>query len=233
MYQVSLGQVNAFLIDDKGLTLIDTGYKKDVWKLFRAVSGAGLNPAEIKQIILTHCHPDHAGGAAEIKRRLDIPVYAHVEDAPLIRQGIAGRYPWQRTDGLLNFVIYQAYIKNAPTKNDRVEVEEMLADNDVLPIAGGLRIIHTPGHSAGHISLLMVNEGIMIAGDLCANIAGPGLSTVYEDRSTGISSIAKAAAFHFDKMVFGHGKPIHHHADQLIRQHFSPAPKSAGDNRNT
>lgn len=220
LFQISLGPVNAFLIEDNGLTLIDTGYKHHANKIFRAIRKGGKNPYDIKQIILTHCHPDHAGSAAEIKRRLNIPVYAHTEDAPFLTHGIAGRYPWQRTAGMMNWIIYQVYIKNASKTNDPVRIEEMLTDTDVLPVAGGLQIVHTPGHSSGHIALLMEEEGVLIAGDLCANNAGLGLSTVYENRSAGIKSIIKTAAFNFDKAVYGHGKPIHEKADKMMRQHF-------------
>ena len=83
-----------------------------------------------------------------------------------------------------------------------------MIDNDVLQVAGGLQVIHTPGHSAGHISLLLRSDGILIAGDICANVAGLALSTVYEDMCIGVQSILKVAALEFDKAVFGHGKPV-------------------------
>lgn len=221
LYQISFGPVNAFLVEDKGLTLIDTGYKHYFDKLFKAIKKGGKNPYDIKQIILTHCHPDHAGAAAQIKKLLNIPVYAHEKDAPLIQHGIAGRYPWQRTSGWLNQAIYHLYIKNAPKTNDPAPVEETLTDGDVLPVAGGMRILHSPGHSAGHIALLLEKEGTLIAGDICANNAGLGLSTVYENRLTGIKSIAKVSRYSFDKMVFGHGKPVMEHAAQKLRNHFA------------
>ena len=74
-----------------------------------------------------------------------------------------------------------------------------------MPIAGGLQVIHTPSHSAGHISLLLKNEVVLIAGDICAHVSGLGLSTVYEDSELGIKSILKAAEFEFDKAFSGMG----------------------------
>ncbi len=61
IYQISLGSVNTFLIEDKGLTLIDSGNKNNADKIFLAIEKGGKTPRDIKQIILTHCHPDHAG----------------------------------------------------------------------------------------------------------------------------------------------------------------------------
>jgi glyoxylase-like metal-dependent hydrolase (beta-lactamase superfamily II) len=73
LYQISLGSVNTFLIEDNGLTLIDTGFKNSRDKIFQAIRNGGKNPDDIKQIILTHSHPDHSGSVADIKRTLDVP----------------------------------------------------------------------------------------------------------------------------------------------------------------
>ncbi len=220
IYQIGLGAVNAFIIEDKGLTLVDTGYKFNMEKIFKSVSRAGKNPADIKQIILTHCHPDHAGSAAAISRALNIPVLAHMDEAPLIEEGRAGRDVMHRSPGFVNWAVYNLFIKNSPEHNEAVNVEERLADNDVLPVAGGLQVIHTPGHSAGHIALLLKDEGVLIAADICANVSGLGLSTVYEDPEMGMKSILKAAAFDFDKAVFGHGKPLPGSANIKLKERF-------------
>lgn len=221
IFQINLGAVNAFVIEDKGLTLIDTGYKNSMKKIFNAIDKAGKNPNDIKQVILTHCHPDHAGSAAAISKKLNVPVYAHVEEAPLIEKGISGRLPMYRTPGFVNWMVYQLFIKNSPNKNDLIKVEERLMDNDVLPVAGGLQVIHTPGHSAGHIALLLKNEGVLIAGDICANVSGLALSTVYEDVALGIKSILKVTGFDFDKAVFGHGKAVIEDAQKKFKNRFS------------
>lgn len=149
IYQISLGTVNAFVIEDKGLTLIDAGYKNSAERIFRSISKSGKNPNDLKQIILTHCHPDHAGSAAEISQKLNIPVYAHAEETSLIEKGISGRNPIYRSPGFINWMVYQLFIKNSAKNNEPLEIEEQLVDNDMLPIAGGLQVIHTPGHSAG------------------------------------------------------------------------------------
>lgn len=67
VYQITLGAVNAFVIEDDGLTLVDTGYKGSADKIFNAIKKGGKDPKDIRRIILTHLHLDHAGSAAEIK----------------------------------------------------------------------------------------------------------------------------------------------------------------------
>lgn len=222
IYQVTLGIVNAFIIEDDGLTLIDCGYKNSADKIFSDIVKAGKNPNHIRQIILTHCHPDHAGSVGEIKRRLNVPVFAHSEDAKLIEQGIGERLPVQLSPGVFNWLVYKLIIEPVNISIEPVKISEELKDNDIIPVAGGLQIIHTPGHTAGHIALLQKNEGVLIAGDLCANVMGLGLSTVYEDRNKGIKSIEKIIRSDFDKAVFGHGSPIKKSAKSIIRKKFAP-----------
>ena len=57
IYQISLGAVNTFIIEDNGLTLVDTGNAHSADKIFAAIKG-GKNPHDINRIILTHCDPD-------------------------------------------------------------------------------------------------------------------------------------------------------------------------------
>jgi len=220
LYQISLGAVNAFLIEDNGLTLVDTGLPGSTEKVFAALQKEGKNPAHIKRIILTHLHTDHAGNAADIKRRVNARVYAHQEDARLLEQGISGR-PMALTPGLTNKFIYQMFIKNAGTTVPPVAVDEKLTDGDVIPLLGGIQVIHTPGHSAGHVALLLPSEGVLLAADLCAHVLCLAYSTLYEDRALGQQSLRKAAALSFDTAVFGHGDPLHEHANRTLREKFA------------
>ena len=206
--QITLGLVNAFLIESDGLTLVDTGFKGSADSIFKAITKGGKNPKDIKRVILTHLHKDHAGSAAEIKRRLNVPVLAHEADAPLIEKGAGGRASNTGSPGLLNWLAFNLFVKGAPMDTEPVRVDQQLKDQQVLDIAGGIEIIHTPGHSKGHIALLLPEEKLLIAGDLCANIFGLGLSVIYEDVEAAKRSIKKVADLDFDKAVFGHGSPI-------------------------
>jgi glyoxylase-like metal-dependent hydrolase (beta-lactamase superfamily II) len=220
IYQISLGWVNVFVIEDNGLTLIDTGTKGSTGKIFSAIKNGGKNPYDIKRIILTHAHPDHSGSAEEMKRMLRVPVMAHREDAQIMRYGIAFRKEVCLTPGLKNWLIYELAIKRAGINIEPVAIDEQLNDRDLLPLLGGVRVIHTPGHSKGHISLLAENEEVLIAGDLLSNRTRLGLSVIYENMAEGISSILKVTDLDFDKMVFGHGSPILKDAGSIMRQTF-------------
>lgn len=222
LYQIPIGAVNCFVIDGKedGLILVDTGYKGSTEKIFSAIEKSGRSLKDISQIILTHTHPDHAGSAADIAQRTGAKITLHPADAALAEQGVAGRLPHNVSPGLVNKIIFNLLIKKSPNEIPRFTANHLVNNKDILPFAGGIDVIHTPGHSLGHIALYLRKDDILIAGDICANVMGLGLSTVYEDRDLGIQSILKAARSGFGKAVFGHGKPIMKDAAKKMRAKF-------------
>ncbi|MEO6849891.1 MAG: MBL fold metallo-hydrolase [Mucilaginibacter sp.] len=220
IYQIGLGPVNAFLLEHDGLTLIDTGLPGKTDQVLSEIVKGGKDPSNIKRIILTHLHGDHTGNAAAIKKKLNVPVFAHRIDAELIEKGISSR-PMILTPGLINWLLFHLVLSKNRTTLEPLAIEEPLEDNDIIPVAGGIQVIHTPGHSAGHIALLVKESGFLIAGDICSNVFGNlNYTPLYEDRSLGRESILKAAAFDFNKAVFGHGNPLLTNANKQLHDHF-------------
>lgn len=222
LWQLKLGVVNSFLLNTgDGLLLIDTGYPGSADKLFSAVRETGRDPAHIRHLVLTHCHIDHAGSAAEVQRHTGARTYAHVLDATLLSQGIGERPHTRVSPGLIPALVYQFFIKNGGTRYDPVAIDQPLQHGEVLPLAGDIEVIHTPGHSAGHIALLLGREGVLVAADLCAHVLGLGYSTVNEDIALAQQSILRVADYRFEQAVFGHGNPIVKQASQQLRAKFS------------
>jgi len=223
LYQISLGVVNAFVIKDgsNDLTLIDTGYKGSRDAIFSALQKGGEPPKRIRRIILTHAHPDHAGSAAAIQQELGVPVWAHEQEAPLLEKGVAGEAPIYCSPGVVNWLIYQLVIKRGGSAIDPVTIDRRLTHNELLPIAGGLQVLHTPGHSPGHSAFWLRPEGVLIAGDLCANVAGLDFSTVYEDRALATRSILSVTQLPFHKAVFGHGRLLAPSANEKLNARFN------------
>ncbi|MFD2937657.1 MBL fold metallo-hydrolase [Spirosoma flavum] len=222
LWQLKLGVVNSFLLEtEDGLFLIDTGYPNSADKLFAAVRETGHDPAHIRHLLLTHCHIDHAGSAAEVHRRTGARTYAHTLDATLISQGIGERPNTAVAPGLIPALVYKFFIKNGGTSYEPLPIDQTLHHGELLPLAGGIEIIHTPGHSAGHIALLLRQEGVLVAADLCSHVLGLGYSTVNEDIAVARQSILRAADYPFEQAVFGHGNPLLKQANQQLRTKFS------------
>lgn len=209
LWQVKISFVNAFLLDDgrgDGLTVIDTGIPGSVATILGAVESIGRKPGDVRRIFVTHCHSDHSGSLAELKRAMNAEAFMHPVDAALVRKGECLR-PLHPAPGLFNWFVCKFLIGKAPTAVEPAEIEHEVGDGDTLP--GGLRAIHVPGHCAGHVALLWPEHGgVLIAADAAANAFGLALSPLYEDLVEGSRSLAKLAALNFRTAVFGHGNPI-------------------------
>ena len=221
LYSIKLGPVNAFFIDDPaGGILIDTGFPDKQTVTLEALAGLGKQPADIRHILLTHAHPDHIGSAAALQRLTGATTYAHPIDAPLIRAGTG----WPKltpTPGLLNLLIVKFLVRPVMQVEPAI-VDRELNDGDLIPLAGGITAIHTPGHRAGQISFLWPRHGgVLFVADAAMNEFGLGLTIAYEDLELGKQSLRKLAALDFQIACFGHGKTILESASTRFRQKFA------------
>ncbi len=224
LFALPLGAVNVFILDDGGaLTIIDSGYPGSAPQIGAALAASGKSWADVRQILLTHCHPDHAGSVAELKRLSGAPAAMHPADAALTRAGQVGRGQMVVAPGLPNQLLYRLFITGTPSTVEAAEIEQTVEDGAVLPIAGGLRAVHTPGHSLGHLAFLWESRGVLFAGDTASNVAGLQLSIVYEDLEVGRRSLARLAQLEFEVAVFGHGGPIRRGAAARFRQKWGRA----------
>lgn len=220
LFECSLGVVNVFLLeDDDGLVLIDTGYPNSADKILGLVAEVGHQPQDIKQIVITHAHPDHIGSLAPLKRATGARVLVHGLDAPIVRAGTGSRkiYP---SPGLLSQIMFRLFIRNPPVL-EPVEVDHELVDGEELPIAGGIRVYHTPGHSVGQVAMLWPRHNVLFVGDACANMFGLGLSVAYEDFEEGMKSLALISTLDFSIACFGHGAALTQDAAAKFRKRWA------------
>ena len=183
---------NSYVIADNRLILIDTTSEPDAKKLLASLEKAKIRPRDFTSIVITHVHPDHVSGLARIKRDA---VGAKVVSSKIEAEYISKKRTYDGPPGAQSQ-------KQPPTP-----VDVALDDGQVHD---GLKVIFTPGHTRGSISLLDDSRSLLIAGDAANNESGLGpMDDVYNvDPRQHRESIKKLATFHFENAVFGHGKPI-------------------------
>ena len=151
------------LIDGDGVVLLDTGLPGDGARIRRKVEQLGAGPREVRAILLTHGHLDHAGSLAELKAWCGAPVYAH----PLEQAHIDGVFPYT---GLARVCGVMEAVGRAVLRYRPVKIDVPIADGDVLPFWGGLRVVHLPGHTLGHCGFHSAKHDVLFTGDLWARV---------------------------------------------------------------
>ena len=205
LYAVPVGTVNTFLIDaPDGLTLIDAGFPDKADVILKALHDLGKAPTDLRAIVLTHAHPDHIGSLAALKRATGAQTWIHEADSSIAERGHGFR-PMAAAPGLFNRLLFGLFAGRKIEVEPTV-IDHKVKDGEVLPIAGGLKAIHVPGHCAGQIALLWQGRGVLFVGDTCSNLMGLGPPICYEDRAEGERSQRKLAGLDFDIACFGTGK---------------------------
>ena len=216
VHLVPMGMANAYLIEgDDGLTLIDAGYPNKEAVVFGAIRGLGRSLDQLKHLILTHGHPDHIGSAARIVQETGARTYMHPLDIPIAESGGPFR-PMRAAPGVLRRVLCKL-LYHPDERMEPVAIDQPLIPGEILPIAGGFEVIHTPGHCAGQVALLWRPGRMLFAGDVCMNIMGLGDPVGFENLEEGRASQRKVASLSFDAAGFGHGEPIVRDASKRFR----------------
>ncbi len=165
--------------DDGAVILLDCGYPGALPLLESELHAHGFEPAQLTHLILTHHDFDHMGAAAELKRKYPrIRILAHMLEAPYISgqlepirltqaKAMQHALPELEQAGGLAFMELVRSV-------EPVQPDLLLQDGDTLPYCGGLTILHTPGHTEGHISVVAKELGVIAAGD-AAVLAGNAL----------------------------------------------------------
>ncbi len=207
--RVGSGDMHVFLIAlPDGITLIDAGFPGTMALIGEALQALGRRPEDIHDILLTHSHPDHAAGLAEIERATGAKAWMHPADAEMVREGKAFR-PYKPAPGLRNWWFVNRVVKRGPSGYDPAEVDNEVLPGETIPVAGGVKAIWTPGHSAGHLVFLWPGDGgVLFIGDAANNVRGLSIPPIFEDMQLGLESLKRIAGEDFDTACFAHGEPI-------------------------
>jgi glyoxylase-like metal-dependent hydrolase (beta-lactamase superfamily II) len=156
--------INSYLLigADGQVTLVDTGLKGAPKRILAALAQLGTAPSQVTTILLTHGHADHAGGARQLAAVTGRGMTLHGADAQYVRTGTG--LPLDPSTRLGRLFKTSQHADPAP-------VDRELLDGEVLDVVpGGLQVVHTPGHSPGHVSFLVPGSGTLITGDAIWNV---------------------------------------------------------------
>lgn len=200
--QVPVRASSVFLLLDERVTLIDAGPVGAARRILTALRRLGRAADEVEQVIISHCHPDHAGGLAALQRLLPARTAAHLLETPALR-GAAPLPPLTPSPRLSRALAPALRVLTPPARIDTV-----LRDGDELAVLGGLRVVHTPGHTPGHIALYLPERGLLIAGDALQVRSGgrliPPSRRFSADMPEAMRSLRRLAGLDFEVLALSH-----------------------------
>ena len=206
-------KAGTFLLPGSPAVLIDSGMRGQHRRVLRGLKQAGVDPRSVALIALTHWHIDHTGSASLVQKATGAQVAAHRADAPVIQGFIPPSKPDLSGESgkFARWLLVKLYRP--------VTVHRLLEDGDVLPEGGGLRVVGTPGHTAGHVCYYLERDGILFAGDALMNREGelalPSESFSHDPVQV-VRSLAALRSLRFDTCYFGHGDPLFGDADKRV-----------------
>ncbi|MPV35725.1 MBL fold metallo-hydrolase [Georgenia subflava] len=206
LFLLTLGGWPAYLWrDPDGVTLVDAGPVGSGADLLRALDEIGVERSDVRRLVLTHFHDDHAGGAAEVAGWGGVEIIAHESDAPIIRGDRPGPPPsFSDAERALHARV-AGDLEPAPA----CRVDTVVRDGDVLDIAGGATVVSTPGHTDGSVALYLDRPRVLFTGDTVAEHDGVIMRGVFNlDGEAAAESFRALTALPAEIACFGHGRPV-------------------------
>jgi glyoxylase-like metal-dependent hydrolase (beta-lactamase superfamily II) len=213
--------------DDDNVILVDTGIPSNLEMIKKQMEAAGVPFARLTKIVATQQDIDHVAGIKGILGiNPEVMVLAHEDDKPYIQ----GEKKVKRLNSK-----FMNRIKDLPEEerlkivdmfeNSSVKVSRTLSDGEVLPYCGGIAVIHTPGHTPGHICLYHQMSRTLIAGDamniLDGQLVGPNEDPMSEDgvnANDAIISLKKLTDYDIKNIITYHGGLFNDSPNEKIKE---------------
>lgn len=206
---------NVYLIATDELVMIDSGFGANPQAVIQNITQAGFDPTNLKTIILTHCHVDHIRGAAWFRERFGAQILMHELDAAVVERG---------DNRLTAAFCFEVHF-------DPLPVDVKLTGKEGILSLGSeeMHWVHTPGHSAGSISIYVDSGGNRIL--FGQDIGAPLLSEFDCDPAAWFTSMKKLLALGADVLCDGHSgvyqpkKAVRHYIEHFVKIRRREHPK--------
>ena len=211
--------------DDNNVILVDAAIPDCLPEIKDAMKKVGVPFEGLDSIIVTHQDIDHVGGINPILKELpQVKIFAHEDDKPYIE----GEKKWIRLN--TNFM---NRINNLPEEerdnilnlfeNSNVKINDTLEDGQELECCGGIIVIHTPGHTPGHICLYHKQSRTLIVGDAMNVVdgwlTGPNKDAMNEkDAQMAYDSLKKFENYDIKNIITYHGGLFNDNPNQKIKE---------------
>ena len=213
----ALGARVTVLVEGGDAILVDSGLPGSSRVIMRGLADCGVARDRVRRVVVTHAHPDHSGGLAELVAGTGVTVAVHESEADIVEGAAPAPNPLRS-----NFLAALTRPAMSRLKGAPVRVDERLKDGDLIPFATEVRIVHLPGHTPGSVGLHLPQKGIVIVGDALQHKFGWRLSPpapgVTERSDTAMRSLEKLLSLDFHTICFSHFPPLRKNAWESLRR---------------
>lgn len=217
VHTVKLGIANAYIIRQEGTILVDTGYPGSEEAILDAAKGMGIVPEDIRLILLTHGHGDHAGSAQKLREMTGAKVAVHRGDAEKLRSGNQGDLRATCMTGRLMGIFFG---RGKKARFPPLDPDILISDSlDLRPFGVDGTAIPTPGHTPGSVSVFLTNGDALVGDLIFPSIPSekPGLPFWADDPDEVMRSIETVREQRPQKIYTGHGGPFSGEEIETIR----------------
>lgn len=218
--EIQLTRVKAHLTLDADPSLIDCGYAGSSERIARGMKAHGRSIDDLTRVVITHGHPDHAGSARELAAK-GIPILIHPADAERLKT------TWR--DVLDRPSRGRVFAAMTPEPPEIVPI----ADGQILPMLGGLEVVHTPGHTPGSVCLYGARDRVLFVGDTLQRRFGrvSFASGLYsDDHAAAKRSVKRLALLDVQTIVFSHFAPVEDGGSEILAA-LAASPQLTGGGR--
>lgn len=220
IHRLSLGVANWYLVEDGGRAiLVDAGAPGDWSLLLSTLADRGLPMTGLEAVLLTHAHSDHTGFAERARAEGGATVWIHRADAAVAKGAKPPKNDGSAVPHLIHLETWRSAIslmRRGGTKMIPIAEVSEFADGEVLDVPGRPRVIHAPGHTAGHSALLFGDRSALLSGDAVVTHnpltgrVGPQImpSAFNRDTAEALRSLAVLENVPADVLLPGHGDPF-------------------------